>query len=38
MLWEISRSGFKRFRQADRGKAVCSAFFRPKEGAGSIYS
>ena len=38
ITWEISRSGFKRFRQADRWKAVCSAFCQPKEGAGPVCS
>ena len=36
--WEISRTGFKRFRQTDRWKAICSAFCQPKEGAGSVCS
>ena len=38
ITWEISRTGFKRFRQADRWKAICSAFCQPKEGAGSVCS
>ena len=36
--WEISRTGFKRFRQTDRWKAICSAFYQPKEGSGSVCS
>lgn len=36
--WEISRTGFKRFRQADWRKAVCAAFSLPKEGTGSVCS
>ena len=36
--WEISRSGFKRFRQTNRWKALCSAFSLPKEGTGSVCS
>lgn len=36
--WEISRSGFKRFRQTNRWKALCSAFSQPKEGVGSVCS
>ena len=30
-IWEISRTGLERFRQADRRKAVCSAFLQAKK-------
>ena len=38
MTWEISRTGFKRFRQTDWWKAVYPAFSQPKEGTGSVCS
>ena len=36
-VWEISRAGFRWLRQTDWWKAVCIAFFQPKEGTGSIF-
>lgn len=38
ITWEISRTGFKRFRQTDWWKAVYPAFSQPKEGTGSVCS
>ena len=38
ITWKISRTGFKRFRQADRWKAVYPAFCQTKEGTGSVCS